>query len=155
LLARVQVLCEERGGREHHPGRAEAALQAMLLVKALLHRMEPAGWREPFDGRDLVPVNLDGEHRAGLDRDAVKQHRAGAAARRVAADVRSGEPERLAEEVDEEKPRLDRGRARLTVHIRVDGLRVDSLFGDGLGHDASLPSAALRRPRSVNTRTTL
>ena len=44
---------------------------------------------EALDGRHLVPVGLDGEQRARLDRLAVEQHRAGAARRRVAADVRA------------------------------------------------------------------
>ena len=34
---------------------------------------------QPLDGGDLVPVGLDGEHRAALDRHAVEQHGARAA----------------------------------------------------------------------------
>ena len=41
------------------------------------------------------------------------QHGARAAARRVAADVGAGEAERLAEEVDEQEPRLDLGERSL------------------------------------------
>ena len=44
---------------------------------------------------------------------AVDEHGARAAVRRVAADVRPGQPELLAQEVDEQQPRLDVGRARL------------------------------------------
>src|SRR5213592_4225028 len=103
LLARIGVLCEESGRGEHHARRAEAALKAVLLVEALLYRMEPAGGREALDGRDLVPLRLDREHRAGLHGHSVEEHRARPAARRVAADVGAGEAERLAEEVDEEE----------------------------------------------------
>ena len=43
--------------------------------------------------------------------DAVHEDGAGAAARRVAPDVGAGEAERLAQEVDEQEPRLDLGRS--------------------------------------------
>ena len=54
---------------------------------------------EPLDGRDRRAVGLDGEHRARLHRPAVEQHRARAAAARVAADVGAGEAEVLAQVV--------------------------------------------------------
>ena len=47
------------------------------------------------------------EDRARLDRLAVHQHDAGAAVRRVAAPVGAGQAGRLADEVDEQLPRLD------------------------------------------------
>ena len=105
-LAGIRVRGQERGRGQHHPRRAEAALEPVLLVEALLHRAEPAGGREALDGGELVPVGLDGEHRARLHRRP-SRHRAGAAVGRVAADVRPGKPERLAEEVHEQEPRLD------------------------------------------------
>ena len=104
---------KQRAARHHHAGRAVAALQAVLLVEALLDRIELAVLLEPLDGHDLAAVGLHGEDRAGLDRDAVEQDRAGAAVRRVAADVRAGQPQVLAQEMDEEEARLDLGsRAR-------------------------------------------
>ena len=107
VLARIGVLAEQADGGHHHPGRAVAALEPVLLVERLLHRVQLPVLGEPLDRRHLAPVRLDGEHRARLDRLAVEQDRAGAARRRVAADVRPGQAEALAQDVDEELPRLD------------------------------------------------
>jgi hypothetical protein len=58
---------------------------------------------QPLHGGDLVPAGLGGEHRAGLDRLAVEQHRAGAAGGGVAADVGRGEVGHVAQEVHEQQ----------------------------------------------------
>ena len=42
VVGRVRVRVEQRAGGEHHARRAEAALQAVLLDEALLHRVELA-----------------------------------------------------------------------------------------------------------------
>src|SRR4029077_20131066 len=99
--------------------RAEAALECVLLVEGLLHRVERVPVGEALDRGHLVPVDLDGEQRARLDRLAVEQDGAGAAGRRVAPDVGAGQAKLLAEEVDEELPRLDLG----LVSSAVDGDR--------------------------------
>ena len=78
-----------------------------MLVEGLLHRMELAVRCEPLDRRDLEAVRLNGEHRARLHGLAVDEHRAGAARRRVAADLRPGQAETLAQDIDEELARLD------------------------------------------------
>src|SRR5262249_47860729 len=70
---------------------------------------------------------------------------------RVAADVRAGEPELLAQEVDEQQPRLDLVRDLLAVDGDGDLVRCRLRLCD---HDAST-SFALRRPRAVKMRTTL
>ena len=62
---------------------------------------------EALDGHDLGAVGLDREHRAGLDRPAVDVDGAGAALAGVAADVRAGQVEVLAQRLDEEASRLD------------------------------------------------
>src|ERR1700692_4852764 len=62
-LARIRVLLEERAARHQHSRRAIAALQAVLLPEAFLHRVELAVLLEPFDRRDLVAVGLHREHR--------------------------------------------------------------------------------------------
>src|SRR3990172_8533428 len=98
---------EERDGGEHHPRRAIAALQRVVVVERLLDRVQDAVGGEPFDRRELGPVRLDSEHGAGLHGLAVEQHRAGAARRGVTADVRAGQPEALAEHVDEQLARLE------------------------------------------------
>ena len=57
---------------------------------------------EPLDRRHGAAVGLHGEHRATLHRNAVQVNRARAAAAGVAADVRPGEAEIVAQEVDEQ-----------------------------------------------------
>ena len=52
-------------------------------------------------------VDLDREEEAGAHGDAVEPHRARAADAVLAADVRAGEAERVADEVGEQQPRLD------------------------------------------------
>src|SRR5947209_17437426 len=42
VLAGVLVVLEQRAAGHHHAGRAEAALQAVLLHEAFLHRMQLA-----------------------------------------------------------------------------------------------------------------
>ena len=88
-----------------------------------------------------LPSAWTANMRAGLHRHAVEEHGAGAAARRVAADVRPGQAERLAQEVDEEEPGLDVGRALLAV----DG-HLDSVCRRGVSIAADRRSSLLRRP---------
>ena len=57
-------------------------------------------------------IGLDREHRARLRAPAVDEDGAGAALAGVAADVRAGQAQLFAEEVDEEHARLDVGLAR-------------------------------------------
>ena len=86
-----------------------------MLDERALDRVQLAVAREPLDRRDLAALGLLREHRAALHRASVEEHGARAALARVAADVRPGEPEPVAERVDEERPRLDLERARLAV----------------------------------------
>src|SRR3954464_13924263 len=58
-LARVGVGVQQRPRRHEHPGRAEAAVQRVLLVEALLDWVELAVDRERLDGADLVPLAHD------------------------------------------------------------------------------------------------
>ena len=95
--------------RHHEARRAVAALERVLLVERLLHRMQLVALRETLDRRHLAAVRLHGEHGARLDRLAVEEHGAGAARGGVAADVRPLQAELLAQEVGEQLPRLDVG----------------------------------------------
>ena len=107
-LGGIRVLREQRRRRHHHARRAEAALQAVLLRGTPLHRVQLAvRTGQALQRGDLAPVGLRGEHRAGLHRLAVEQHRAGPAGGGVAADVGRREPAHLAQEVHEQQPRLD------------------------------------------------
>ena len=54
------VTLQQRGRRDEHAGRAEAALYPALLQELGLQGTEIFGTREALDGRDLLP---DGLHR--------------------------------------------------------------------------------------------
>src|SRR5882757_7690245 len=163
FLARVGVLVQQGLGGHHHPGGAEPALQAVLLLEALLQRVQLTRGGQPFDGADLAPVHLDGQHGAGLDRPPVYQHGARAAVRGVAAHVRAGQPEPAADQVGQQQPRLHLGDLLLAVDRELDpayrdvcGLALGVVVDDG--HDqAALSAVSTASPRlsrrSTNVRT--
>ena len=134
------------------PGRAVAALQAVLLPEALLQRMQLAVLgASPSMVVTVGAVGLHGEDRARLRAAAVDEHRARAALARVAADVRAGQVELFAQEVHEQRARLD---VRL-AHLAVDGdrdLRHGSPFTRNEEAEwtvsSRLPAAPLSRPNS-------
>ena len=80
-------------------------------------------WTQALDRRDRAAVAWTANMVQDLTGTPSTQHGAGAAARRVAADVRAGQAERLAQEVHEQEPRLDVGRALLAVDGDLDGWR--------------------------------
>src|SRR5260370_1135402 len=55
--------------------------------------MQLAGGGQALDGADLAPVDLHGQHGAGLHCPPVDEHRARAAVGRGAAHVRARDPE--------------------------------------------------------------
>ena len=102
------MIAQERGHRHQNARRAEAALQSVRFAKGGLQRIQLAvRTGEALDGLNLVTVGLHGEHDAGARRLAVEQNRARAAHAVLAADVRAGEAEVLAQEIAEQEPRLD------------------------------------------------
>ena len=123
VLARVGIAVQQGARGHQHPGRAEAALQAVAAHEALLHRVEDAVLLEALDGADLVAAGHRGQHRAGLHRLAVQPGHAGAAVAGVAPPVGPGEPELVAQEVDQQHPALDLPRHGLPVdahgHLHV------------------------------------
>ena len=129
----MRVTVEQRPGRQEHARRAEAALQAVLGHEALLHRVEGSVLLETLDGLDRVTGDTDREDGAGLGRLAVEQNDAGAAVGRVASPVRAGQPERVAEEVDEQRAWLGRRGHLLPVHGQAD------VHGVGNGGHEVLP----------------
>src|SRR5262249_43627629 len=142
---RVRVAIEQRPGCQHHPGRAEPALQAVLLHEALLHGVEHTVDLKTLDRPDPVAGGGGGEERAGLDGLAVHQNDAGATVRGVAPPVGSREADRVPQEVHEQEPRLD----LVCVLLAVDG--------DRYLHHASSPSAravARRNARCASSCTT-
>src|SRR5690242_2758152 len=120
LLGWVGVLVEQRLGGQYHARGAEPALQPVLLPEALLQRVQLAGGGQALHGADLAPVDLDGQHRAGLDRAAVDQDRAGTAVGGVAAHVGAGQAEAAADQVGQQQPGLHLGDLLLAVDGEPD-----------------------------------
>src|SRR5204863_5653185 len=83
-----------------------------------------------FDRRDRGAVGLRHEASAGFDRPLVQIDRAGAAMAGVAANMRAGEVELLAQEMDQQRARL--GKA-------LDLAPIDPELYVHLRHDDSLP----------------
>src|SRR4029078_20650 len=97
----LRVLAEQPCRLHDHPRRAEAALQAVLIPERLLERVERRLAGHPLDGLELATIRLAREHRAGLRALAIDVDGAGAAVARVAPDVGAGQPEVVAQEMDE------------------------------------------------------
>ena len=87
--------------RGQHSGRAIAALQRVALVESGLERRDPAGIGKPLDGRHRLPVGLDRQHQAAAHGNAADLQRAGAADTVFAADMGTGKPQIVAQEIDE------------------------------------------------------
>src|SRR5215468_9377789 len=121
VLAGIRHPLAQVGRAHDHARRAEPALQAVVLAERGLHRMELAAAGQALDGRDLGPVGLDREHRAGLDRLAVDVDGARAALTGIAADVRTGEPEVLAQRLDQQSGRRTLERMSLSIDLELDG----------------------------------
>ena len=108
VLVELRALAVDDVDRRHdHARRAEAALQAVIVLERLLHRMQLAALGEPFDRRDVRASQRGREHGAGLDRASVDMDDAGAALRGVAADMRAGQAEILAQELHQQRARVD------------------------------------------------
>ena len=76
--------------------------------------------REPFDGSDGPPDRVESEHGAGRHRLLAEHHRAGAARAPVAADLRAGEPQLVAQHAGERRARFDAEAAALAVDVQID-----------------------------------
>ena len=122
LLARCRRAGRQQLGRRHqHAGRTEPALQRVARDEPLLQVGDLARLREPLDGYDLGAVGLHGEHQAAAHDRAVDPHRAGPAHAMLAAQVRAGEAEVGAQEVDEVLAHGNHARDALTVDGQADG----------------------------------
>ena len=94
-------LGEHADGRADLSGGAVAALQRVLLDERLLHQVQFVVGGQAFDGGDLPPLDRDGEHQAGVHPPAVDQHGAGATLAVVAALLAAGQPQVIAQGVQQ------------------------------------------------------
>src|SRR5262249_27187066 len=113
----IRALAQETGQRHQEPGGAEAALQSVVLTKGFLERIERLTVGEAFDRLDVTAVHLDGEEQTRPQRGASEDDRARATHAVLAAEMRSGQLQIVAEEVGERLPRFHGP----LVHSSVDG----------------------------------
>ncbi len=77
-----------------------------MLEELPLQRMQYAGGREPFDGRDFFALRLDAEHQARADDAAVDQHAACAAVASQASFLGAGKFDHVAQSFEQALTRL-------------------------------------------------
>src|SRR5438034_262827 len=95
---------------ENHAGRAITALKAVLVPERFLQRMQLAdivACGQTFDRRQGCAIGLYRQRCTGLDCHAVQQHGTGTTLARVAADLGSCHSAEIADQMDEQLPRLD------------------------------------------------
>jgi hypothetical protein len=124
VARRAGMLVEQRFRSDQEAGRADAALQGGSLQEALLKGMQVALARQPFNRFQRRSFGLNGQHDAAIHRHAVHQHGAGAAVAVVAAFLRSGQPQLVAENFQETLP----GFAKKLGFLAVDGGRYMMFF---------------------------
>jgi len=141
--------CSSRLSAHDHAGRAEPALQAVHFAKAFLQCVQSAvGVRHALYGADVGAVRLDGEYRAGplltCHRDRPCRRRNGLV---IAADMRAGEIELLAQEVDQQGARFDQRVHLRSVHRQGDYCDFAMSLSSGrAARRGRLRGSASRRP---------
>ena len=87
-------------GAHQHARRAEATLQAVLLVERLLHCVQHTFVRQALNGQNLLAVTLDGQMGARLDGLPVNIDGAGATVAGLTAYVGPREVQFFAQVMD-------------------------------------------------------
>ena len=98
--------------------------------------MQGVALRQTFDGGDARAVGLSRQHGAGFDGLSVEMHGAAAALAGVAAEVRAGQAELLAQQVDEQGPVFALNGLGLAIDGEFDvhgDIRVFSVRGKARG----------------------
>src|SRR6266516_918467 len=101
---------------DQHAGCAEPALQRIAPPERVLQIGDDAGIRNAFDGLYIGAIALHREHETAAHHRVIEAHRTGAAYALFAADMRAGEPEIVAQEIDQRLAGLD----PLTDFLAVD-----------------------------------
>src|SRR5262249_34082801 len=137
--------------RDPGPGRVAPPLPAPPLHERLLHRMERAVLREPFDGDDLGAVSLGREHEAGADERPVQQDRARAALALLARILRAGQADALPEREQETLalPHVRLAAYAVHGHRHLHAARHLSIARDASTRSACRRYAALPRTSSI------
>jgi hypothetical protein len=113
---RVRLAIQQRLGGHENSRRAVAALRGAKVGEALLQRVQLPVLDEPLHGDDPPVLALRGQRQARQHRLVVDEDGAGAALAELAAVLGAGEPQVLAQHLEQ---RL------VVVDERVDGFAVD------------------------------
>src|SRR6266851_1497073 len=120
VARRLRIGFEERFGGEEESGRAVPALRGAQVGERLLQRMELATLRHSFDRAHGVTGAREAQHQARQHRCSIQQHRAGAALAQLAAVLRAGESQILAQDFEQRLVRHERHFGWLAVHRQRD-----------------------------------
>ena len=106
VFARCGIRFKQRMRGDQHAWCAVAALQSVRLAETVLqHAHRSIGIAEPFDGRDLLAIDLRREDKTGTNRFAIEEHAACTANAVLAADVRTGQTQFVTQKIDERRAR--------------------------------------------------
>jgi len=122
-------LGQHADGRADLPGRAVAALEAVLRDEGGLHGVQRLVGGEALDGRHVDAVQRHGEQQAGVRAAPVHEDGAGAALAVVAALLRTRQAEPLAQQVEQRGARVELERVLLAVDVQADGGELGRLGG--------------------------
>jgi hypothetical protein len=100
-------LGEHGGGRAELARRAVSALERVVADEGVLQGVHFSVGGQALDGGDGAAVVSHGQGQAGVGPPSVDQHGARAALAVIAALLRSGQAELLAEQVEQGRPRID------------------------------------------------
>src|SRR5256712_9086120 len=120
VARRPPVLGEQRPGGEQERWGAVAALRRAQLGERVLQAMQPAALRHPLDRLHPAPGAREAEHQAGEHRTRIHEHRAGAALAQLAAVLRAGEAQVLAQHFEQRLVRCERDLDGLAVELQRD-----------------------------------
>ncbi len=118
------VAFQPRRSRHDHPGRAEPALDGIGRREGLLQRVRTLGAAQPFDRQNALPGQPARGRPARPRRLPVDHDDAGPARAVVAALLRSGQPEALAEQLEQPPMGRDVEAARRAVHLQIHARRL-------------------------------
>src|SRR5262249_14539598 len=104
LVVGMRIAVEQSSKREDLARRAVAALERVVRDERLLDGIECVSLRQSLDGRHGASLTFHRQREAAVDRLAVEQYRAGATISHLTAGLRPGQPQVLAQSVEQRPP---------------------------------------------------
>jgi len=101
-VTRIRFVKQQSGASHHKAGRAVAALRSAKFGHRFLQQVRCFRVAQPFDGGNTAALYLGSRQEAGIDRDAVQPHGTGAAFPLAAARLCAGQPQAVAENIDQQ-----------------------------------------------------